>query len=438
MDACSTSCSARPTTSTGCRPARSRAPRWPRTRLRPGEAARQHAEMVCVYEDAGVDVHFIEPDPALPLPGVRPRLEHQRAPGPDRHPVPPVVAAGRIRRGHPLLPGERHPDRRMITAGSLEGGDFMIVEPGVAAIGNGEERTQEPAARQLAGWLEADGWEVRIERIPPHFLHIDVLAACWARSSRRSAWSRPAPDFELAASQRESRSSRSRLADALKLGVNGVCLGGDRVLTSAESKDLNERLRALGLTVYDPELAAFTLGGGGAHCLMQAIRRERVVAPPASGRLGLDHHAQRAQRAVARAAEAAAVIERLPDVVERLRRQALARAARWGSPADTRPATRPPPGPRPRARARPPAARGTPRAASSPARPTAAEARTPRAPRLALLGAQRLDGPRAGPPAAARPSPPASSPMPNTATITFSPASSTFTSSCSRTSRASS
>ena len=66
------------------------------------------------------------------------------------------------------------------------------------------------------------------------------------------------------------------LAAALKLGVNGVCLGGDRVLSTAESKDLNERLRALGLTVYDPELSAFTLGGGGAHCLMQAIRRERV------------------------------------------------------------------------------------------------------------------------------------------------------------------
>jgi hypothetical protein len=28
--------------------------------------------------------------------------------------------------------------------------------------------------------------------------------------------------------------------------------------------------------VYDPELSSFTLGGGGAHCLMQAIRRERV------------------------------------------------------------------------------------------------------------------------------------------------------------------
>jgi N-dimethylarginine dimethylaminohydrolase len=66
------------------------------------------------------------------------------------------------------------------------------------------------------------------------------------------------------------------LEAALKLGVNGVCLGGDRVLSTAESTDLNDRLRALGLTVYDPELSAFTLGGGGVHCLMQALRRERV------------------------------------------------------------------------------------------------------------------------------------------------------------------
>ena len=30
------------------------------------EDARQHAEMVSVYEEAGVNVHFLEPDPALP------------------------------------------------------------------------------------------------------------------------------------------------------------------------------------------------------------------------------------------------------------------------------------------------------------------------------------------------------------------------------------
>ena len=44
------------------------------------------------------------------LPGVCARLEHQRAAGADRHPVPPVVAQGRIFAGHPLLPGERDTD----------------------------------------------------------------------------------------------------------------------------------------------------------------------------------------------------------------------------------------------------------------------------------------------------------------------------------------
>ena len=78
----------------------------------------------------------------------------------------------------------------------------------------------------------------------------------------------------LARGRKACRSCRSHWA-ALKLGVNGVCLGSDRVLSTAESQDLNDRLRALGLTVYDPELSAFTLGGGGAHCLMQALRRER-------------------------------------------------------------------------------------------------------------------------------------------------------------------
>ena len=55
-----------------------------------------------------------------------------------------------------------------------------MVEPGVMLIGNGEERTKVEAARQLAGWMEAEGWEVRIEPIPSHFLHIDVLVSILA------------------------------------------------------------------------------------------------------------------------------------------------------------------------------------------------------------------------------------------------------------------
>jgi len=240
-------------------------------------ALAQHRELVSIYESAGVTVHRLEADPELPYQVFARDSSINVSDG-------PIVTqcAQWWRRGEyaPVIRFYRDNDipiHRMITAAALEGGDFMIVEPGVAVIGNGEERTQEPAAKQLAGWLEADGWEVRIERIPPHFLHIDVLAAMLGEKLAAVCVQQVGTGFVKWLESKNVEIVPVSLADSLKLGVNGVCLGGDRVLTSAESKDLVDRLRALGLTVYDPELAAFTLGGGGAHCLMQAIRRERVA-----------------------------------------------------------------------------------------------------------------------------------------------------------------
>jgi N-dimethylarginine dimethylaminohydrolase len=35
-------------------------------------------------------------------------------------------------------------------------------------------------------------------------------------------------------------------------------------------------MRALGFEVYDPDMSMFTLGGGGVHCLSQALCRDDV------------------------------------------------------------------------------------------------------------------------------------------------------------------
>ncbi len=48
------------------------------------------------------------------------------------------------------------------------------------------------------------------------------------------------------------------------------------MLSIAGAESLNEALRAHGLTVRELDLSMFTLGGGGAHCLVQALRRERL------------------------------------------------------------------------------------------------------------------------------------------------------------------
>lgn len=241
------------------------------------DAGAQHAEMVAAYEGAGVRVHRLEPDPALPY-QVFARDSSVSTP------AGPIVT----QLHQPWRRGEYAPVIRfyeaagipifeMITAAALEGGDVVIVEPGRMVIGNGEERTEAAAARQLAGWIEALGWEVRIEMIPSQFVHIDVLLSILApklaavctevASGGLVRWLRDA-GFEIL---------DVPVAEAFALGVNGISLGDDRVLSARLSSSLNEQLRARGFEVLDPDLSMFTLGGGGAHCLAQALRRERVV-----------------------------------------------------------------------------------------------------------------------------------------------------------------
>ena len=237
-------------------------------------ARAQHRELVSIYESAGVVVHQLDPDPALPYQCF---ARDSSVMIPDGAVVTQLKQQWRRGEYAPVIRFYQEneiPISRMITAGSIEGGDVTIVEPGVMLIGNGEERTEIQAARQLAGWMEELGWEVRIEPIPGQFVHIDVLvsilapklaAVCVeAASGGLVAWLR-AKGFEII---------EVSLADAFKLGVNAISLGGERVISTAGSAGLNERMRSLGLEVLDPDLSMFTRGGGGAHCLAQALRRD--------------------------------------------------------------------------------------------------------------------------------------------------------------------
>lgn len=240
----------------------------------PARPVAQHAELVAAYEQAGVRVHRLEGDPSLPY-------QVFARDSSTMTPFGPVVLqpAQQWRRGEyaPVIRFYQDagiPIWNMITAGAIEGGDVTIVEPGCLLIGNGEERTQIQAAEQLAGWLRAEGWEVRIEPIPGQFVHIDVLvsilapklaAVCVeAASGGLVAWLR-GKGFDIL---------EVSLDDAFRLGVNAMSLGRDRVISTRHSEALNAQMRARGLDVLDPDLSVFTMGGGGAHCLAQALRRE--------------------------------------------------------------------------------------------------------------------------------------------------------------------
>ena len=122
--------------------------------------------------------------------------------------------------------------------------------------------------------MRAEGWEAQVAPISREFVHMDglvvplapklLVAGLDALEDWLVDWLR-ARGFDFV---------DVGYAEAKNLGVNLVALGNERVLSMKGSTKLNEKMRALGFEVYDPDMSMFTLGGGGVHCLCQALRRD--------------------------------------------------------------------------------------------------------------------------------------------------------------------
>ena len=156
-----------------------------RKTLRSGErfdqqlAMRQHREMVEAYEGAGVNVHSMAVNQALPL--------HVFARDSNfMTPYGAVVCqlANPRRRGEyaqvlRFYVSNDIPIYDMVSAGNFEGGDFNIIEPGCVLIGHTGLRTEEVAAHEVGGWFEKEGWEVR-------YAAIDEPSSCINRWPQRA------------------------------------------------------------------------------------------------------------------------------------------------------------------------------------------------------------------------------------------------------------
>lgn len=239
-------------------------------------AQHQHREMVRIYEENGVNCHYLEPDPVL----------HRNFFARDSSAMTPWGALIchmqlKCRRADYVTAIDFYqrnniPIWKFATAGHFEGGDFVILEPGSVLIGYCGERSEKAGSEQVAQWVREEGWDVEVAPIPALFVHMDglvvpldhkLLVACLdALEGWVIDWLRK-KDFEFI---------DVGFAEARDLGVNLVALGNKKVLSMAGSPKLNEQMRARGYTVYAPDMSMFTLGGGGVHCLCQALRRDSV------------------------------------------------------------------------------------------------------------------------------------------------------------------
>jgi N-dimethylarginine dimethylaminohydrolase len=239
-------------------------------------ARRQYDEMLDAYRQADVAVHFLVADPALPY-QIFARDSSVMTPwGAVIMQLQKPYRRGEYAACLQFYLDAKIPIYDLITAGNVEGGDFMVLQPGVAACGYSGERSIEPAVRQLKSWFEAEGWEFHAYAFDPHFLHLDVQMGMIAEGLAVVCVEAVEPELLAWLAAKRIRAIPITYAEAMQMGTNVVALGQERVLVPASSKNLIAACRAEGLRVYDPDVSMIGNGGGAVHCMCQALARDSV------------------------------------------------------------------------------------------------------------------------------------------------------------------
>ena len=232
--------------------------------------------MVSIYEENGVTCHYLDADEVL----------HRNFFARDSSamtPWGPLICHMqlKVRRADYATVIKFYQDHnipiwKFATAGHFEGGDFNIIEPGRVLVGYCGERSEKEGSEQVADFIRAEGWEAVVAPISREFVHMDGLIVPLGEKLAVACVDAMEPWLVDVVRGWGIEIVEVAYSEARNLGVNLVALGDSKVLSMAGATDLNAKMRALGFEVYDPDMSMFTLGGGGVHCLCQALCREEV------------------------------------------------------------------------------------------------------------------------------------------------------------------
>ena len=237
-------------------------------------ALQQHRRMVEVYEENGVRCHFAKADEGLPS-SIFTRDSSFMTPWgaviasiqtPPRRRDYAVVSEFYRSAGIPIW--------KWVTTDHFEGGDFVIVKPGVTLLGWSGDRSTQAGAEQVAKWMSEQGWQAFIVPIPPQFVHMDAVVVMLEKGMALVCEDALPPYAIEWLDKQEIRRISVSYRDCVKLGGNLVSLGGRRVLSMAHNLNVNAQLEAEGFEVHVVEYDMFTLGGGGVHCSCHELHRE--------------------------------------------------------------------------------------------------------------------------------------------------------------------
>ena len=240
------------------------------------KAKAQHDELADILREAAVEVHYIEePDPT----------RHYAVNARDfavNSPEGVVICRFKYseRRGEEV-PGEKQLRRLgyeifgRIERGCWEGGDNKYIDDRHLATGTGERSTW-PGIENAQELFAKQGIKVHGIPIPPKWTHLDCLFSPVAPrlalivKSEVPDWFvgfLEGRDYELVDVPVEKAEG--------EVALNVLSLGDDRVISFKGNTYINDVLKSLGLTVYEPELTEFTERGQGPHCLTCELERDK-------------------------------------------------------------------------------------------------------------------------------------------------------------------
>lgn len=250
--------------------------RWYWTDRRAPDLARvhdQHAGLVAALEREGVRVDLAEPlggsfvkalytrDPSITVPGgaIVGRMGVRMRRGEEPHALRELAG-----RGMPIL-------GTITGEGTLEGGSFVKLRPGLAAFGT-SIRCNQAAAAQLRVLVGLLGIELLVVPIAGYTIHLDLRLAM-IDVDRALVDPTGLPYDTLA----ELRCRGFELLEAVPgeaWGLNLLCLRPGRVLMADGSPRTAERLAAAGVEVLTVPYDELHKNGGGVHCSTTELVRD--------------------------------------------------------------------------------------------------------------------------------------------------------------------
>lgn len=235
--------------------------------------AAQHAGLVDALRAEGVEVVLADPlgpgyvkaiyarDPLVTVPGgaIVGRMAVRARRGEEAAITREVAAAGL-----PIL-------ATITGTGTLEGGSFVKLRPGLAAFGT-SIRCNEEGARQLRSVLERIGWELIVVPLPGYTIHIDLHLAMV--DVARALVNAPGLPYAFLERLRAEGIELLHPDPEEAWALNALCLRPGRVLMASGSPRTAEILDRAGIEVVTVDYDEIHCNGGGVHCSTMELLRE--------------------------------------------------------------------------------------------------------------------------------------------------------------------